>query len=143
MGDEWDEEFKSDSPEQIRHRTFLTIHDFFVALSKRQPVVLVFKDLHWADSLSLDLISLLMEALPPFTLVYALYFVATLYQFRREGQAVQEQVEALLRISKERGFALYLAWGTSLHGWALADQGSRRRESRRCTGAWLPGGPQG
>jgi DNA-binding SARP family transcriptional activator len=63
LGDEWEERLKNDTPEQIRHRTFVTIYDFFVALAKRQPVVLVFEDLHWADNLSLDLISLLMEGL--------------------------------------------------------------------------------
>ena len=63
FGDDWDERLKNASPEQIRHQTFLAIHDFFVALSKRGPIVLIFEDLHWGDSLSLDLISLLMEAL--------------------------------------------------------------------------------
>ena len=32
-----------------------------MALARRQPLVLVLEDLHWADPLSLDLISLLME----------------------------------------------------------------------------------
>jgi adenylate cyclase len=64
FNNEWDERLKFASPEQIRHQTFLAVHDFFVALSRQRPVVLVLEDLHWADSLSLDLISLLMEALP-------------------------------------------------------------------------------
>jgi predicted ATPase/DNA-binding SARP family transcriptional activator len=64
LGDEWEEALRDSSPEQIRHQTFLIIRDFFVALSRQRPVVLVFEDLHWADDLSLDLISLLMEALP-------------------------------------------------------------------------------
>jgi class 3 adenylate cyclase/tetratricopeptide (TPR) repeat protein len=63
FGNDWDERLKHASPEQIRHQTFLAVHDFFVALARRRPVVLVLEDLHWADSLSLDLISLLMEAL--------------------------------------------------------------------------------
>jgi predicted ATPase/DNA-binding SARP family transcriptional activator/class 3 adenylate cyclase len=63
LEDEWEERLEGDSPEQIRRRTFVAVHDFFVALSKRQPVVLVFEDLHWADDLSLDLIPLLMEGL--------------------------------------------------------------------------------
>ncbi len=63
LGDEWDARLANDSLEQIRRRTFIAIHDFFVALSKQQPVVLVFEDLHWADSLSIDLIPLLMEGL--------------------------------------------------------------------------------
>ncbi|MEW5958279.1 MAG: tetratricopeptide repeat protein [Chloroflexota bacterium] len=46
------------------YQTFVAVHDFLVALARRQPLVLVFEDLHWADDLSLDLISLLMEAVP-------------------------------------------------------------------------------
>jgi predicted ATPase/DNA-binding SARP family transcriptional activator/class 3 adenylate cyclase/regulation of enolase protein 1 (concanavalin A-like superfamily) len=64
FGSEWDERLKNANPEQIRQRTLLAGHDFFVALARRHAVVLVLEDLHWADTLSLDLISLLMEALP-------------------------------------------------------------------------------
>ena len=63
FGNELDERMKNLSPEQMRHRTFKAIRDFFVALSKEGPTLLVFEDLHWGDSLSIDLISLLMEAL--------------------------------------------------------------------------------
>jgi DNA-binding SARP family transcriptional activator/predicted ATPase len=58
----------------------------------------------------------------PFTLACALYFTAVLHRFRREVGSVRELTEALLGISRERGFALYRAWGTVLHGWALAEQ---------------------
>jgi predicted ATPase/DNA-binding SARP family transcriptional activator len=64
FGTAWDNRLTHAGPEQIRHRTFEAIHSFFVALARRWPVVLVFEDIHWADSLSLDLISLLMEAVP-------------------------------------------------------------------------------
>jgi len=63
FGNDWDVRLKTADPQQIKHRTFMAVRDFFIALCKRQPVILVLKDLHWADSLSLDLISLLMEAL--------------------------------------------------------------------------------
>jgi len=63
VGDEWEERLREDDPEQIRRQTFAAVRDFLVALSKQQPLVLVFEDLHWADSLSLDLVSLMMEAL--------------------------------------------------------------------------------
>jgi predicted ATPase len=56
----------------------------------------------------------------PFTLVFVLYFDGVLQQLCRDADAVREQVQAVLRISAERGFALYLAWGTILQGWALA-----------------------
>jgi DNA-binding SARP family transcriptional activator/class 3 adenylate cyclase len=63
-GTDWDVRLKNASPEQIRHQTLLALQELFVALARRQPVVLLLEDLHWADPLSLDLISLLMEALP-------------------------------------------------------------------------------
>ena len=62
--DEWDDRLERESAEQIRNRTFAALYDLLLALSTQRPVVLVFEDLHWADTLSLDLISLLMEGLP-------------------------------------------------------------------------------
>jgi tetratricopeptide (TPR) repeat protein len=69
FGNDWDERLKHANPAQIQHQTFQAVYDFWTALAQRQPVVLVFEDLHWADGLSLDLISLLMEALPTASLL--------------------------------------------------------------------------
>jgi class 3 adenylate cyclase/tetratricopeptide (TPR) repeat protein len=63
FGTDWDDRLTHASPEQIKHQTFLALRDFFVALARQRPVVLVLEDLHWADNLSLDVISLLMEVL--------------------------------------------------------------------------------
>jgi adenylate cyclase len=63
LGDDQDERLKNASPEQIRHQCFIAVQEFFLTVAQRQPLVLVFEDLHWADSLSLDLISLLAESL--------------------------------------------------------------------------------
>lgn len=63
FGNEWDDRLKFAGPEQIRHQTLLTLRDLLVAIAHQQPLVLVLEDLHWADSLSLDLITLLMETL--------------------------------------------------------------------------------
>jgi predicted ATPase len=59
----------------------------------------------------------------PFTLVFTLYYTARLHILCREVGAVQERAEALLRITTERGFALFEAWGTILRGWVLAEGG--------------------
>ena len=59
----------------------------------------------------------------PFSLAFALSFAARLHQFRREGQAAQERAEAVITLSTEQGFPYWLAWGTILRGWALAEQG--------------------
>ena len=63
FGSDLDSWLASASPEQIKHQTFLTLRDLFLVLAKGQPVILVLEDLHWADSHSLDVISLLMESL--------------------------------------------------------------------------------
>ena len=57
-----EEALKKQSPEQIRQRTFLAVRDVILALAGEQPLVLVFEDLHWADSLSIDLIALLARS---------------------------------------------------------------------------------
>jgi predicted ATPase len=48
---------------------------------------------------------------------------AMIYQWRRDVPAVHEHAEAAIALSTEQGFTLWAAWGTSLHGWALAMQG--------------------
>jgi predicted ATPase len=44
-------------------------------------------------------------------------------QYRREEQAVQERAEAVIALSTEQGFPYWLALGSMLRGWALAEQG--------------------
>jgi class 3 adenylate cyclase/predicted ATPase len=59
--------------------------------------------------------------LPSFA--HALVHAATLHQFRRELQAMQERVEAYLTLAAEQGFAQWVAVGTLNQGWLLAAQG--------------------
>jgi predicted ATPase len=59
----------------------------------------------------------------PHSLAVALSSSAWLHQFRREGQAAQEQAEATVALSAEQGFPLWLAFGTIQQGWALVEQG--------------------
>ncbi len=47
-------------PPSLRGRTFAAVRAFFEQLAGTTPLVLVFEDLHWADSTSLDLIQELM-----------------------------------------------------------------------------------
>ncbi len=70
----------------------------------------------------------------PYTLVFAHYFHAALHQLGWEVHAVQEQVEEVLRVSAERGFALFLACGTILRGWALVQEGLEPLEGHSATG---------
>jgi predicted ATPase len=72
---------------------------------------------------SYEAISLAQELSHPLSQAYALSLAAMLRQFRREGQAAQERAEALMALSREQGFDIYLAAGMLWQGWALAGQG--------------------
>jgi predicted ATPase len=61
----------------------------------------------------------------PFTLALVLIFAAYLHQYRREWHAAQERAEAAITLSTDQGFPLWVAYGTTLRGWALAEQGQR------------------
>ncbi len=78
-----------------------------------------------ALQLSSDTRALAQELAHPFTLAYALEFVARIHQLRREGQLTRQWAEALLRLAREQGFTQRLATGTILLGWALSVQGQQ------------------
>lgn len=63
FGDELDDRLKFAGPEQVKHQTFMALRDLFMGVAQKQPLMIVLEDLHWADSLSLDLTNLLMEML--------------------------------------------------------------------------------
>jgi predicted ATPase len=58
-----------------------------------------------------------------YSLAIAPFYAAMLHQFRRQGQATEEQAEVVIVISHEHGFPFWLARATILRGWALAEQG--------------------
>ncbi|MGA7803318.1 AAA family ATPase [Bradyrhizobium sp.] len=60
------------SPAQQRRRTLAALLDQFEGSARRQPVLLLFEDAHWADATSLELLDLVVERarhLPIFALV--------------------------------------------------------------------------
>lgn len=59
-----------------------------------------------------------------FNLALCLVFAAEVHLCRREVQLTREYAEAAISVSGEQGFPIYLAWGTVLLGWALAEQGN-------------------
>ncbi|HET6319364.1 MAG TPA: AAA family ATPase, partial [Chloroflexota bacterium] len=61
LGDAWPAAARV-SPEQARQKTFVALRDLVLALARRRAFVLVLDDLHWSDPLSLDVVSLLMDA---------------------------------------------------------------------------------
>jgi len=60
----------------------------------------------------------------PFSFASALFYAAILSQLCRDAQAAREQAEVLMTVATEEGFALRLANGMIIHGWALVEQRS-------------------
>ena len=76
-----------------------------------------------ALAMSREALTLAQELSHPFSRAVALDYAAMLHQFCREPHAVHERAEAAIALCTEQGFAYYLAWGTTMQGWALVAQG--------------------
>jgi predicted ATPase len=68
-------------------------------------------------------LTLAQELSRPYYLAFALDTIARFHMFRWEVQATQEWAEASLALAREQGFPYWLASGTILWGWTLAEQG--------------------
>jgi len=68
-------------------------------------------------------VSLAHELSHPFTLAFAFYGMAQLNHFKRDVQATLKQAEAMLAISNEQGFPVWMNMGTLFRAWSLAMQG--------------------
>ncbi len=86
-----------------------------------------------------ETITLAQELAHPFSLASNLHSAAWLHYFFREGQATQERAEALIALSADQKFPHWVAWGTILQGWALAEQsqvGEGIAQMRQGLAAW-------
>jgi predicted ATPase len=72
---------------------------------------------------SQESLTLARELAHPTTLAHAQVTVGMLHQFRRDRPETQNLSESLTRLSAEHGLPTYLAGGSLLHGWALAEGG--------------------
>ena len=61
--DDETERDETDDPYAVRTAVFRALSQFLGALARVHPLIVVLEDLHWADSLSIDLISYIMEML--------------------------------------------------------------------------------
>ena len=59
----------------------------------------------------------------PETLCFALFFTAWVHQLRRESEKTLRYSEAVIELAERNGIAQWIAFGASLHGWALAAEG--------------------
>jgi predicted ATPase len=72
---------------------------------------------------SRESLALARELSHPVNLAYASLCNGVFHQFRRDVSETQEQAEACQRLSVEQGLPFYLAGGSVLRGWALAERG--------------------
>ena len=72
---------------------------------------------------SQEALALARELSHPTTLAHAQLLIGQFHQFRRDGSETQELAEALEGLSAEQGLPTYLAGGSVLRGWALAEGG--------------------
>ena len=70
-----------------------------------------------------EAISLARELAHPFSMALALDYAAMLHQFCRERHRTHESARTAITLCTEQASAYYLAWGTMMQGWAVADQG--------------------
>ncbi len=59
----------------------------------------------------------------PFALAVALFYASILHQLRREADLAFERSNAVITLASELEFAVWVAGGTLVRGWALMEQG--------------------
>jgi adenylate cyclase len=81
----------------------------------------------------------------PHSQAIALGWTAFLHQYRSEAQAARQRAEAVIRLSTERNFPFWLAWGTIMRGGTLAEQGQEEEgiaQMRQGLAAWQATGTE-
>ncbi len=78
-------------------------------------------------------VTLAQQSAHPFSLSSAWCTAAFFHQCRREVRAAQERAEAALSLAQERGFPYWIAFGSLLRGWALAQQGKAKEGIEQMT----------
>jgi predicted ATPase len=74
-----------------------------------------------------ETVTLAQQVARPFSLSHILSAAAQFHQLRREVRAVQERAEAAIVLATEQGFPHWIAHGSILCGWALAQQGQAQK----------------
>lgn len=93
----------------------------------------------------LKALALAHELSHPFSIGFALIFVAAVHQLRGEWQATREHAAAAIALCTEQGFPVWLAFGTVLHGWVLTRQGQEWEgitQMRQGLAAWRATGAE-
>jgi TOMM system kinase/cyclase fusion protein len=72
---------------------------------------------------SKEAVTLAQQSAHPFSLGFALALTAIFHQFRREVRLTQERAEVAISLAQEQGFPHWIAVGSLMCGWGLAQQG--------------------
>ncbi len=111
-------------PRQHRSVAFSTGHDLGVhCLSYALATLWLLGYPDQALKRNSENLGLAQELALPSVMAFALYWAVWLHHAHQEGQAAQEQAGVLIALAREHGFPWFLAAGTILCGWALAEQG--------------------
>jgi predicted ATPase/class 3 adenylate cyclase len=89
--------------------------------------------------------TLAYELSHPYSQIVALNWAAWLHQYRREGRQSQELAEAEIALANEQEAPFWVAFGTIMRGWALAEQGQGEEgvaEIRQGLAAWRATGAE-
>jgi class 3 adenylate cyclase/predicted ATPase len=70
-----------------------------------------------------EMVTLAQQMAHPYSLSFGLLGASLFSAFRREVRAVQGYAEAAITLATEQGFPYWMAMGTILRGWTLAQQG--------------------
>jgi len=70
-----------------------------------------------------ETVRLAQQVAHPLSLGFALSCAAIFHQLRREVRAAQARAAAAIRLTTAQGFSQFMAFGSMLHGWTLAQQG--------------------
>jgi predicted ATPase len=70
-----------------------------------------------------EAVTLAQQMAHPLSLSFVLSNAAQFHQLRREERAAQAHAKAAMSLAMEQGFALWVARGALLRGWALVQQG--------------------
>ena len=111
-------------PQQYRASAFLSPHDVGVTCRSYDAWTLWY--LGYPDqglARNDEAVILAQQSAHPFSLGNALNCAAVLHQLRCEMRAAQERAEAAISLTEEQGFPYWIAFGSILRGWALAQQG--------------------
>jgi len=109
-----------------QHRAFASLYGQDQGVICRSWAALTLWSLGYPDQAlrrSREALTLAQELVHPFSLAYAMCFAGMLCQLCPDVQAAQARATAVMAFCTEQGFALYLARGTILQGWAIAEQG--------------------